>query len=576
MRRALLILACLLPTCLGTQASAQTNSPRFLVATSDTSFPTVDVAPNGFPSVYQKKITLQLGRVPRREALVQIAAVSGLQLVYANDLIAADDIVRLDVVALPVADALREVLRGAGIDVVVSSHPNAVLVRRHAPPSASLARFVIRGVVFDSIAGRPIAGAVVQVAASNPSRVPWSAPTDSAGTYRVEGLSAGRYTVGFYHDVLMELGLESSTRGVELATDSVVTADLAVPSISAVVALRCGTRANRTDRGMLVGVVRSAAFNAAVAGADLRVRWGAIALDSGQARVVQEEALASIEPDGAFLVCGLPLDAPLDLRVSASGYREISGPVVIVPRSGVEHLDVLLADSATTSGAGTLRGQVKNLSGRLVASGRVLLGTLGREVAIRDGVFALRDLPGGSWIIETRVIGTEPRATLVTVTDSVSNEATITVDNAVQRLDAVTVIGRMDRNTRVLEDILRRRRHYGGTFFLPGSDAITRASFTSDLLKEARGFTHSGGTNVAARGQRNCIALFVDDAFEPLALDALDQAVPLKDLLAMETYPNVGLAPVQYQFGFGRPDPLNPSRRIAACAIIVAWTKRNW
>ena len=576
MRRALLISACLLPFCLGTRAGAQTNSPRFLVATSDTSFPSVDVAPNGFPAVFHKRITLRLGQVPRREALVQIAAVSGLQLVYANDLIAADDIVRLDVVAIPVADALREVLRGAGIDVVVSPHPNAVLVRRRAPPPGSLSRFVIRGVVFDSIAGRPIAGAVVQVASSNPSRVPWTATTDSVGAYRIEGLPAGRYTVGFYHDALMALGLESSMRGVQLASDSVVTADLALPSIGAVVALRCGTRANRTDRGMLVGVLRGAHANAAVAGADLRVHWGAIALDGGQARVVQEGALASIEPDGAYLVCGLPLDAPLDLRVRAPGYREIAGPVVIVPRSGVEQLDVLLADSATTSGTGTLRGQVKNRSGKPVASGRVRLATLGREATIRDGAFALRDLPGGSWIIQTHVIGTEPRATLVTVVDSARNEATITVDNAVQRLDAVTVIGKMDRNTRVLEDVLRRRRHYAGSFFLPGSDAMKRASFTSDLLKEARGFTYIRGTNALARGRDNCIALYVDDAFEPLALEMLDEAAPLRNLLAVETYPSIELAPVQFRFPFGRPDPMRPLERKAACAVVVAWTKRDF
>jgi hypothetical protein len=576
MPRALLLSACLLPVCLGRSAGAQATLPRFLVATSDTTIPSVDVAPNGFPSVYHKRMTLHLGRVPRREALRHIALASGLQFVYAHDLIAAEDSVRLDVAEVPVVDALREVLRGAGIDVVVSPHPNAVLVRRRAPPPGSLATFVIRGEVFDSIVGRPIAGAVVQVAGSNPSLLPWTATTDSAGAYRIEGLSAGRYTVGFFHDALMALGLESSTRAVDLATDSVVSADLALPSIGSVVALRCGTSANRTDRGMLIGEVHGALANAAVTGTDLRVRWGAIALDGGPARLVQEEAVASIEPDGAFLVCGLPLDAPLDLRVHAPGFREIAGPVVTVPRSGVVHMDLLLADSSTSVGAATLRGHVKDLSGRPAASGRVLLATLGREAVVRDGAFALRDLPGGSWVVETRVIGTEPRATLVTVKDSTSNEAVITIDNAVQRLDAVTVIGKMDRNMRVLEDVLRRRRHYPGTFFLPGSDAIQRASFTSDLLREARGFTHSGGTNVAARGQRNCIALFVDDAFEPLALDALDEAAPLKDLLAMETYPNIGLAPVQYQFGFGRPDPANPARRLAACAVIIAWTKRNW
>lgn len=573
MRGAPLTVAFIVSTCLGMPVAAQTADPRFLVATSDTSFPSVEMAPNGFPAAYQKRITLHLGRVSRREALFRIGVASGLQFVYANDVIASDDTVYLDVSALSVADVLRQVLHETGVDVVVSAHRNSVLVRRR---KASPGRSAIRGIVFDSIASRPIAGAVVQVAASNPSRLPWTATTDSAGMYHIEGLPAGRYTVGFYHDVLMALGLESSTRGVELAGDSVVTADLALPSIGAVVALRCGTRASRTDRGMLVGVMRGASSNAAVAGAELRISWGAIALDSGSARVVEEEALASIESDGAYLVCGLPLDAPLDLRMGAPGHRQIAGPVVKVPRSGVEHLDLLLADSSELKGAGTLHGQVKTLSGRIVASGHVILAALGRDAMIRDGAFVLRDLPGGSWIIETRVMGTEPRATLVTVVDSASNEATITVDNAVQRLDAVTVIGRMDRNTRVLEDVLRRRRHYAGSFFLPGSDAVKRASFTSDLLKEARGFTYSGRSQVFARGRGDCIALYVDDAFEPLALDILDEAVPLKNLLAVETYPSIELAPVQFRFAFGRPDPLNPLARKAACAVVVAWTRRDF
>ncbi|MHB0961641.1 MAG: carboxypeptidase-like regulatory domain-containing protein [Gemmatimonadaceae bacterium] len=573
MRGAPLTLAYLLLIGLAMPANAQTASPRFLVATSDTSFPSVEVTPSGFPSAYQRKITLHLGRVSRREALLRIGAASGLQFVYANDLIASEDTVHLDVLSLSVADVLRKVLQEAEVDVVVSSHRNAVLVRqRKAPPGRS----VIRGVVFDSIVGRPIVGAVVQVAVSNPSRLPWTTTTDSAGMYRVEGLPAGRYTVGFYHDVLMALGLESSTRSGEPARDATVTADLALPSIGAVVALRCGTRANRTDRGMLVGVMRGASSNAAVAGAELRVSWGAIALDSGAARVVEEEALASVEPDGAYLVCGLPLDAPLDLRVRAQGFRAITGPVVRLPRSGVEHLDLLLADSTARNGAGTLHVQVNSLSGRPVASGRAILAELGREASIRDGAFALRDLPGGSWIVETRVIGTEPRATLVTVVDSADNRATITVDNEVQRLDAVTVIGKMDRNTRVLEDVLRRRRHYAGTFFLPGSDAVKRASFTSDLLKEARGFTYRGRNIILARGRRNCVALYVDDAFEPQALDVLDEAVPLKNLLAVETYPSIELAPVQFRFAFGRPDPNNPLERVAACAVVVAWTKRDY
>ena len=33
--------------------------------------------------------------------------------------------------------------------------------------------------------------------------------TDSAGKYRVSGLTAGQYTVGFYHDALTALGLDA-------------------------------------------------------------------------------------------------------------------------------------------------------------------------------------------------------------------------------------------------------------------------------------------------------------------------------------------------------------------------------
>ncbi len=112
----------------------------------------------------------------------------------------------------------------------------------------------VRGTVFDSIAGRPLHGAAVEVAAVRSAHAPWRTTTDSVGQYRLSGLPAGQYTVGFYHDALTALGLDAITRTIDLTADALVTVDLAIPSSAMVRALRCG-QSDPFASGMLVGFV---------------------------------------------------------------------------------------------------------------------------------------------------------------------------------------------------------------------------------------------------------------------------------------------------------------------------------
>ncbi len=442
-----------------------------------------------------------------------------------------------------------------------------------AQVSTTQAGRVIQGTIYDSVAARPLAGASVQLALRNDVRAPRIVLSDSAGRYRFAGVPAGRYVLGFYHEALTALGLDVVTRPVELAADTVATVDLAIPSSAMVRALRCG-KSDDYAQGMLVGFVRDAESKAPIAGTKAIVHWRAFALDSANYRVVKEQTTATITADGMLLACHLPLDAPLDLLVTAPGHREVEGTVVTIPVSGIGRLDVLLADSSATSGTAIIRGRVTRTTGKPVGSGQVVIKALGREVAVRDGEFVAADLPAGSWVAESRVIGVEPQDVLVTAMESAVATANITVANGPQRLDAVTVVGKPNRDLRVLDDVLRRSRIGMGTTFLPGHPALRSATFTSDVMKEARGFRWNGPENIS--GRSSCgVAVYVNDVQQPEGFIGIDHIAPVSEVLAIETWPDMMWAPVQY-----RRSELGNTRVVLGvsrtCAVVLVWTRRHF
>jgi hypothetical protein len=448
-------------------------------------------------------------------------------------------------------------------------------------PSAATTH-TIRGTVYDSVAAKPLAGAVVQIAANDAATAPATATTDSLGHYRISGVPSGRFVVGFYHDALTTLGLDAPTQGIELAGDTLVTVNLAIPSSATVRAIRCG-ESSPFAPGMLVGFVRDAESRGAMPDAKVTVQWGAIALDPGNLRTVREQVTAAIEDDGSFVACRLPLNAVLDVAVTAPGHRVLNGPVVNVPASGIARLYVLLSDSVARTGSAIVRGRVLRESGKAVGAGLVVIAALGRAVPVQDGSFVVGNLPTGSWIAEARVMGVEPQTELVTATDSAVASTTFRVSDHPQRMDAVTVMGKPDRNLSVLDDVLRRSRIGSGTTFLPGNPALRNALWTSDVLKEARGFRYISPDSSVGRGGCANVAVYVNNMRQPDGLRGLDLVAPVNEVLAVETWPSIEFAPVQY-----RPSPLGrlsegPGEGLAhigssptpsACALVLIWTRR--
>jgi hypothetical protein len=332
----------------------------------------------------------------------------------------------------------------------------------------------------------------------------------------------------------------------------------------------CDADSTNSVGGLLAGFVRNATAGGALAGATVTAEWRAIALDPGNFRVVTQRAFALAGTDGSYRLCGLPVDAPLTLRVAAAGHRAIAGPVV-VPVTGAARQDVRLAESSSVRGPASLRGRVVHENAKPVTSGRAVIKALARDVSVQNGAFFLPDLPQGTWVVEVRAIGLDPRSVWLDATENGTGTATITMSDQTQQLDAVTVIGEPSRNSRILEEVLRRQRSSFGTVFLPGSWWLQGALHTADVLRAARGFRFVSPTLIYARGGCTAINVYVNGEFFPWGLEELDHVAPARDVLAIEAYPDVAFAPIQWRSNVGQMKANGKPGQV--CAVVVVWTK---
>ena len=133
---------------------------------------------------------------------------------------------------------------------------------------ASLRASRVAGTVFDSITMRPLAQAVVQLAlvpARGMIATVRSTVTDSSGRYEFPGVSPGTYLLGFQHVAADSLGLRSPVHRLDVRTESVVTASMAVPSMAGLIRTVCGRDGVKDSLSVLLGSVRHAQADTALA-----------------------------------------------------------------------------------------------------------------------------------------------------------------------------------------------------------------------------------------------------------------------------------------------------------------------
>jgi hypothetical protein len=450
----------------------------------------------------------------------------------------------------------------------------------------------VTGIVHDSIARAPLAGAWVQlVDVGSAAQAARSALSDSLGRFAFDDVPEGHYRLGFFHSVLDSLGVTVPSRDLVVRGGRAVRADLAVPSGATLRALICGVRSPR-DSGLVVngaaviGVVREArggapAADASVSGEWLEISFRTRGIDRRRPRVV-----VTTGANGWFALCNTPVGGTMFLTASrgadstdliettvpADGFlrRDLYlGPArTVVTRDSTSRPDSLaLPPRVTRSGDGRTSGTVVSAETKRPLSGAIVRVSEGATTRTDGGgSFVLANAPLGTRTLEVRAVGHYPERRAVHVVEGMPpTRVAMTTFKTV--LDTVKIIATQlpDRHDSKFEE----RRRSGLGRYLTQADIERRgAIFTSDVFKNLPG-------TQLVRGELGARKIFVRSAFgdwcEPsvyidglylwtLDADEIDGMVSLRYVKGIEVY-NEATTPVEYQRG------------LSGCGAILIWTK---
>jgi iron complex outermembrane receptor protein len=191
--------------------------PRFLAAVAGTR--PVDVAVRRTP-ILSQLIKLELDEASLGEALDQIGRQSGIAFVYSRDELPAVPRITLSAARISVAAALRAILAGSEVDVVVKPRRQLVLVTREPVRRAAVA--VVTGRVTDSATGAALGSATVTVEGTR-----LGALTGADGRYRIEAVPVGRQVLLF-----RRIGYGRARRSVTVVEGQETSVDAALGAVA--------------------------------------------------------------------------------------------------------------------------------------------------------------------------------------------------------------------------------------------------------------------------------------------------------------------------------------------------------
>jgi len=449
----------------------------------------------------------------------------------------------------------------------------------------------VRGVVRDSVAHAPLAGALIQlVSAEGGATSARTAVTDAQGRYAIDGVPNGRYTIGFIHPVLDSLGVEPMLHRVRVRGRREVRMNLSSPSPAQLRAAICAmppSAGAATGAGaVVVGVVRDARDGAPLAGIPVLGEWLELTFRKRGVDALQVRLEATTAKNGWFFLCGVPNGGTMQLSAS-NGADSTAVLEVPLPKSGYVRRELYVGAShvvgATNApepkdslapprrivrgGDGRLSGTVVSaIDGHPLAGARVRLAD-GPETRTDDrGAWTLAQAPAGTRTLEVRAIGFYPTQRAV---DVIAGAAPVRValNTMAAMLDTVRITAARiaDRSHGEFE---KRRQRGLGRFLTADYLAKQNITFLSDVFRRLPGVRTDVGDGfhrpilVRATFKGWCRPDIYLDGIPLLyfSADDLDQGVPAGKVMGIEihTYPDV---PWQYQRSFG------------TCGVILIWTK---
>lgn len=456
------------------------------------------------------------------------------------------------------------------------------------PSDSSALSVTLSGTVYDSLARKPLAGAMVQIGSTEISGRVLDATSDGDGNFEIVGVPPGSYIIGFFHPVLDSLGLEMAPKQLSITAPGPVSIALAIPSAATIRNILCPSSAIADSSGLLMGFVHDADEGTPLAGASVAALWNEIVVDKG-IHAERREVSAKTSDMGGYALCGLPTDGPImaraELGSDATGFIEIA-----VPPHGLLHRDfniprgsaattVAVDDSAGAAAGQTVRrgsaalgGSVRDEKGRPLSGAQLMVWGSGVTGSTReDGTFTLVGLPAGSQSLEARYVGYAPRRITVDLVSHATRSVTVTLDKRADVLGQVTVYGKPSRRADDFTGFLQRSKS-GFGHFLTRADIEKRHPFQfTDLFRMIPGFrvvpdTGFGYRIISSRGgdiHGECQPTLYIDGMKINDASDIDGFVLPDDVAGIEAYAGAAGAPAW------------ASGLSGSCGSILVWTGRD-
>ncbi len=486
---------------------------------------------------------------------------------------------KLTTVGCIVAVALSSVAM-TGSSVPVRTDPGRRTVRADTGQTAS-----VTGTVYDSVSNTGLEGADVQLVAVNNQTLAYTAHADSLGRFRIAALPPGDYVAGFFHPSLDALGIAAPLRSATIHAGSDNVLDLVIPGPARIRAAVCGERPAADSSGALAGVVRDAATGMPIADAKVVLTWREIIIDKRGLVSQMRRVPAQTNDEGAYHICDLPgadtVLASAELAARRSGLVEVGIPIGGITRRDFSLGDsttaiAVVADSVSTAtaaaqrattllrGSSTLSGFVHAADGKPMQGARVMVWGTGRETTSRaDGRFTLGGLPAGTFSLEARMIGFEPKRVAVDLSPQKPSAVDLQFSARVQELSRVVIMGKPRRTPSDILGFLERSRTGMGHYITASDPVLKEAIDVTDALRMTPGVQVAPSGNfghvILMRG--GCVpVVYVDGTQSPDGYESLDDLVPPQQVAGIEIYSGLGEGPAQYQSN--------------GCGVVLVWTKR--